>query len=284
MLTDGVMKGTIAVAGLGLMGGSLALALQESTPVRVLGIDRSPDVIMQAVRRRAIDDPANPETLAETDMLVLALPPSAAVRTLRETAPLLKKGAIVTDMCGIKRTVCAQCEPICREYGLYFVGGHPMAGREKSGFAHADGGLYDGASYIVTPADDTPPEVLEAVRALAVKIGCSKFTVTTPEIHDRMIAFTSQLPHLLASCYTASPQNAQTDGFTAGSYRDISRVAEVNEALWSELYLDNADMLAGELEGMIGRLSAFRDALNGEDRLALTRLIAEGKAEKADTP
>lgn len=280
MLTDGVLKGTIAIAGLGVMGGSMALALQESAPVKVLGIDRTPDVLMQALRRRAIDEVANETLLAQTDILILALPPRVAVKMLLELAPLLKKGAIVTDICGVKRTVCAQCEPICREYGLYFVGGHPMAGKEQGGFARADAALFDGASYILTPSPDTPQEVIDALRALARQIGCAKLTVTTPEIHDRMIAFTSQLPHVLAGCYVTSPLNAEQAGFSAGSYRDVSRVAGVDEALWTELFLENADMLERELSGMIERMQRYRDAIRAKDGEEISRLIRAGKKAK----
>ncbi|MBQ9413649.1 MAG: prephenate dehydrogenase [Clostridia bacterium] len=274
------LNGTIVICGLGLMGGSLAFALQQAVPARILGMDRDPDTLMQALRRRAIDDVASGDLIGEADMLILALPPQATVDTLKELAPQLKPGTIVTDVCGVKRFIVEACDPICREHDLLFVGGHPMAGKEKSGFAQADAALFNGACYILTPAEDLPTEVIDVMHELVRRLGCARLTVTTPEVHDRMIAFTSQLPHVLAGCYVQSPCSARHEGFSAGSYRDVSRVAGVDETLWSELFSINRDMLESEVEGLIVRLEDVRKALKDNDRERLEHLIKEGRLSK----
>ncbi len=271
------MQGTIVVAGLGLMGGSFSMALQNAAPVRVVGLDKDPAVLMQALKRHAIDEVCNQQLLGEADMLVLALPPRAAIEVLREVAPQLKKGAIVTDLCGVKRFIVQECTPICEAHGLYFVGAHPMAGKEKSGFSQADAALFHGASFIITPSEDTPEHVMDAMHALAKALGCTRLTVTTPEEHDRMIAFTSQLPHVLAGAYVQSPCSARHEGFSAGSYRDVSRVATVDETLWSELFAENSDLLENELEHLIARLEEFRKAIEDKDEAHMKRMIKEGR-------
>lgn len=270
-------KGTVVVAGLGLMGGSLAMALQKAAPVRVAGLDKDPEVLMQALKRHAIDEVCTNEILATADMLVLALPPRAAIGVLKDVAPQMKKGAIVTDLCGVKRFIVQECTPICEANDLHFVGAHPMAGKEKSGFSNADAALFHGASFIITPADDTPERVLDAMHALAKALGCTRLTVTTPEEHDRMIAFTSQLPHVLAGAYVQSPCSARHEGFSAGSYRDVSRVATVDETLWSELFAENSDLLENELEHLIARLEEFRAAIEDKDESHMKRMIKEGR-------
>ena len=268
---------SIVVAGLGVMGGSVAMALQKAAPVQVVGLDQDPAVVMQALKRRAIDEVCNDELLAQADMLVLALPPRAAVSVLTELAPKMKKGAIVTDLCGVKRFIVQECTSVCEEHGLYFVGAHPMAGKEKSGFSQADATLFHGASFIITPADNTPDRVLDAMYAVAKALGCTRMTVTTPEEHDRMIAFTSQLPHVLAGAYVQSPCSARHEGFSAGSYRDVSRVAPVDETLWSELFALNSDLLENELEQLIARLEEFRKAIEEQDEAHMMRMIKEGR-------
>ncbi|MBR5135382.1 MAG: prephenate dehydrogenase/arogenate dehydrogenase family protein, partial [Clostridia bacterium] len=157
------------------------------------------------------------------------------------------------------------------------VGSHPMAGKEKNGFAQADAALFDGASFIITPPEDVTEEVIEAMHRFAKTIGCTRFTVTTPEEHDRMIAFTSQLPHVLAGAYIQSPCSARHEGFSAGSYRDVSRVATVDEKLWSELFVLNADLLDNELEHLIVRLEAMRTAIENKNEAYISRMIKEGR-------
>lgn len=270
----------ITIVGLGLIGGSMALALRRAGGCELTGIDADPAVARAALERGAIHRAGGPQPPADTDLLILALPPDAAIGYVRRYAGNLRPGTIVTDVCGVKRAVTDACLPVCRENRLHFLGGHPMAGKEKSGFANADADLFTGASYILTPAPDTPEQVVDTVRSLAQAIGCTRLTVTTPEQHDRMIAFTSQLPHVLAGAYVKSPCCPFHDGFSAGSYRDVSRVASVDETLWSRLFLLNRDCLCGEIDGLIENLTACRDALLAEDEPRLREVLRQGREVK----
>ena len=277
---------TITIAGLGLIGGSMALALRENGGAVVWGIDRDPAVLEAAAAQGAVAGTALPGSaeaagrLAETDLLVLALAPGAAVDFLRQAREWLPPSALVTDVCGVKRAVVRECGLLCREKGLCFIGGHPMAGREKGGFAHADPALFAGASYILTPEDGTPEAALAVMREFAAALGCARLTITTPEEHDRMIAFTSQLPHVLAGAYVKSPCCPGHGGFSAGSYRDVSRVATVDETLWSELFLLNGDDLCGEIDTLIGHLQECRDAIASGDRDRLQAVLRAGREIK----
>ncbi len=270
---------TVAIAGLGLIGGSLALALKANTACTVVGIDRDEGTQAAALAAGAVDA-AGPEGLADADILLLALPPSAAAPFLREHGGALKKGALVTDVCGVKRAVLAACGPLCRERGLVFLGGHPMAGKETSGFASADAGLFRGASYILTPTEDTPETAVQTMRELAAAVGCARVTLATPEEHDRMIAFTSQLPHVLAGAYVKSPCCPKHAGFSAGSYRDVSRVAAVDEKLWTQLFRLNADDLCQEIDTLIENLRTCRDAIAAKDPAQLESVLRESRLRK----
>ena len=273
------MVNTVAIAGLGLIGGSLALALKANTACTVVGIDRD-EAAVSAARAAGAVDLAGREALPRALLLILALPPAAAAPFLREHAASLPPGTLVTDVCGVKRAVVAACEPVCREHGLVFLGGHPMAGKETSGFGSADAQLFRGASYILTPTPDTPPAAVDTMRELAAALGCARVTVASPEEHDRMIAFTSQLPHVLAGAYVKSPCCPKHAGFSAGSYRDVSRVASVDEKLWTQLFLMNGDDLCGEIDTLIENLRACRDAIAAKDAGRLEAVLREGRLRK----
>lgn len=273
------MVNTVAIAGLGLIGGSLALALKANTACTVVGIDRD-EAAVSAARAAGAVDLAGREALPQAQLLILALPPAAAAPFLREHAASLPPGTLVTDVCGVKRAVVAACEPVCREHGLVFLGGHPMAGKETSGFGSADAQLFRGASYILTPTPDTPPAAVDTMRELAAALGCARVTIASPEEHDRMIAFTSQLPHVLAGAYVKSPCCPKHAGFSAGSYRDVSRVASVDEKLWTQLFLMNGDDLCGEIDTLIENLRACRDAIAAKDAGRLEAVLREGRLRK----
>lgn len=275
---------TICVVGLGLIGGSLALAVKGKTDYTLLGIDREAEVCRAALAAGAADAAGGPELLERADLVVLALSPEASVSFLQEQAGRIPAGGWVTDVCGVKRTVVARCEAICTRYGLHFLGGHPMAGREVSGFANADAHLFEGASYILTPTESTLPELTAFLMTFAAEIGCRTATVTSPEHHDRMIAYTSQLPHVLAGAYVKASAAQEHSGYSAGSFRDVSRVATVDENLWSGLFLQNGDNLCREIGGLIDRLAAYRAAIASKDEPALRALLREGREIKTSLP
>ena len=270
---------TILIVGLGLIGGSIAKALRTFTPHRVLAMDQDPEALDLAMACGAIDGPGYVEDLPQVDVLWLCLYPQAAVEFARKYGAALREDCIVSDACGIKNAVCPQLMELSRELGFVFVGGHPMAGKERSGFEASEATLFRGASYLLVPCG-APDWAKDTMKELAMDMGFGRVVETTPEHHDEMIAYTSQLPHALACAYVLSPRCPQHKGFSAGSYRDVSRVARINETLWTELFLDNRQALSQELSTLIENLSSLQFALDREDGEALRALLRKGRQVK----
>lgn len=270
---------TILIVGLGLIGGSIAKALRTFTPHRVLAMDRDPESLDLAMACGAIERPGYVEDLPQVDVLWLCLYPQAAVEFAQKHGAALREDCIVSDACGIKNAVCPQLMELSRELGFVFVGGHPMAGKERSGFEASEATLFRGASYLLVPCG-APDWAKDTMKELAMDMGFGRVVETTPEHHDEMIAYTSQLPHALACAYVLSPRCPQHKGFSAGSYRDVSRVARINETLWTELFLDNREALSRELSTLIENLSSIQSALNQEDGEALRALLRKGRQVK----
>lgn len=270
----------VAIIGLGLIGGSMAKALSRHGGYRVFGSDLDPAAVAWMQETGAIKGVADTAAMSQADLVVLALPPGACGPVLREILDVLRPGSVVTDVCGVKSAVMDACLPLCREHCLLFVGGHPMAGRERGGWQNATHNLFRGASYIFTPPEGTPEYAMDTLRALAAALGCASVTITTPAHHDRQIAFTSQLPHVLAGAYVQSPVCPGHKGYSAGSYRDVSRVAAVDEILWSELFALNQVPLIEELDGLIARLETARAAIASGDRDEIAAVIRRGRLVK----
>ena len=269
----------IAVIGLGIIGGSFCKAIKKHTAHHAIGANRTRATAEQALRDGAIDEIGSAETLGEADLIILCMYPQACVDYVRENGKYIRKGAIVTDSSGIKRAICPQLKALSEEFGFVFVGSHPMAGKEKNGYEVSEAELYEGASFIITPcgADD---ESVRTLAKLAIEIGFGTVKMSDPEEHDRMIAFTSQLPHVLACAYVLSPSCPNHNGFSAGSYRDVSRVANINSKLWSELFLENREPLMEELAELYRNLSALYGAIRDEDRERLAALLEKGHSVK----
>jgi len=270
---------TVGIAGLGLIGGSMALAL-KAAGYTVLGLNRNPEV-MKAAEAAGIE-PLIPDDFHRPDIWVLGFPPDVVISFLEQKAAKMRSGCVVTEVCGVKKAIVGPCQRLCEAAGLRFVGGHPMAGKEVSGFAAADPKLFVGASYILTPVAGTDEAALEEMKALALDLGCGKITITDPETHDRMIAFTSQLPHVLAGAYVRSPQSKNHSGYSAGSYRDVSRVAPLDETLWNRLFILNAGPLCDEIDLLIAHLKECRDAVAAGDADKLQAVLRAGKQAKID--
>ncbi len=270
----------IMIVGLGLIGGSIAKTLKKNSEHMVLGFDISSQTLEDALKTGAIDLVWDGKSECSANVTVLCMTPSVAVEFLHEKAKFLKKGSVVTDVCGVKEWVVENCGKICRDNGLNFVGGHPMAGKERSGFKNSDENLFNRASYILTPVSDTDPDAFEIVKSLVEDLKCAKLTVTDPKTHDRLIAFTSQLPHVIAGAYVKSPSCLDRKGFSAGSFKDVSRVATVDENLWTELFLKNKDMLLDEIDGLIEHLSEYRTAIQNGDDITLRDTIKQGRIIK----
>lgn len=269
----------IAVVGLGIIGGSFCKALKKYTDHYVIGINRTEATAQKALNAGAIDEIGSPQSLAKADVIILCMYPQAEIDFIKKNGDYIKKGAIVTDSSGIKSAICPQLEKLSHEHGFVFVGSHPMAGKEKNGFDVSDAELYKNASYIITPCG-AEQKYVDVLADLARSIGFGTIKISTPEEHDRMIAFTSQLPHVLACSYVLSPCCPNHNGFSAGSYRDVSRVANINSKLWSELFLENKEPLIKELDILIKNITGIIDAIKSEDKEKLTNLLEQGHKVK----
>ena len=265
----------IAIVGLGIIGGSYCKALKSYTTHHIIGINRTPETAQKALDAGAIDEIGTPESLQTADITILCMYPQACVDFLEKHGDLIKKDSIVTDAAGIKRAICPQMTALAERFGYTYVGSHPMAGKEKNGFDVSDADLFRGASFIITPCG-APYEATNTLATVAKEIGFGTIKITTPEEHDRMIAFTSQLPHVLACAYVLSPSCPNHRGFSAGSYRDVSRVANINAKLWSELFLENKEPLVEELDILIDNITNIINAIKAEDREKLAALLEQG--------
>lgn len=285
------------IVGLGLIGGSFARGYAQAG-VRVLAWDPDEDV-MVAASMGTVSGELNDETLGECDIIVLACYPEACIEWLAAHAQALADatdteaimGPVVIDTVGIKGIVCERAFNLARENGFYFVGAHPMAGTQFSGYAHSRADLFEGAPLVLVPPavdDSLKLELLSQVREMVRPLGFGKFSVTSAEEHDHVIAFTSQLAHVVSNAYVKSPTAQEHHGFSAGSYRDLTRVAHLNASMWAELMTDNAQYLSQELTYLIDSLAAYRDALEKKDKGQLEELLAEGdrikRALDANTP
>ncbi|MBQ9673239.1 MAG: prephenate dehydrogenase [Ruminococcus sp.] len=265
----------IAVSGLGIIGGSYCKAIKKYTEHYVIGINRSPLPLKKALDFGAIDKIGTTDDLADADLVILGTYPGAAVDFVRNNGNKFKKGAIITDTSGIKTEICGDLVELSHKYGFTFVGVHPMAGKEKNGFDVSDAELFKGASCIIVPCKADSKSV-ETVAKLNLSLGFGSIKITTPKEHDRMIAFTSQLPHVLACAYVMSPSCMNHKGFSAGSYRDVSRVANINSELWSELFLENKQPLEKELDILIDNIQAISSAIKNGDKEELKALLEKG--------
>lgn len=274
------MAKTIAIVGLGLIGGSFAKAFKKNTDCVLLGFNRTRATAEQALADGVIDQIGEPEDLRKADVILLSLYPKASADFVEQNLKYIRPGCIITDDCGIKTYLAERLVPLCREHGFHYVGGHPMAGREVSGYRASTADLYQGASMLLVPTETSPHDVVEEVKALFQQLGFRQLIVTTPEHHDRMIAYTSQLCHIISSAYVKSRAESEHKGYSGGSYRDLTRVAYLNETMWTELFLENAAALVPEIDEVIEHLQEYRDTIAAGDEETLFRLLKEGRERK----
>ena len=271
----------VGIVGLGLIGGSMAKSIKARTAHTVYGIARSEETLMMARMCGAIDAPLTRENLPQCDLILVAIRPGAAVEWVRRNADVISKSAVLVDLCGVKRVVVEGIAPIAEQYGFAYIGGHPMAGKERGGFTSATEDLYVGASMILTPDKRTDMQLLEMLKAFFLDIGFASLTFSTPDEHDRIIAYTSQLAHIVSSAYIKSPEAQRRRGFSAGSFRDMTRVARLDEDMWTELFLDDADYLTKEVGELILHLTEYQEALQNRDAETLHALLKDGREKKA---
>ena len=270
----------IAVVGLGLIGGSICKALKANTFYHIMGMDKNPDVTKKALETGAIDEIITADKLSEANLTIVALYPVAIVDFIKENADKFRKGSIVMDICGVKGYIVNNCTPVLNEKGVIFIGTHPMAGTEHSGFDYSTADLFNGASFIITPTDDTPQIAVDLVSTLGACMNFGQVVIATPEQHDANIAYTSQLAHVVSNAYVKSPSLFRADGFSAGSFLDLTRVAYLNEEMWSSLFMCNKDALLYEVNNIIDSLTEYRDAMVNNDADTLRELLKVGKERK----
>ena len=218
--------------------------------------------------------------IGRCNLIIVCLPPVRVAPWIVGHADDFAADALITDAAGVKGVVCPEVEPIAKTAKWTYVGGHPMAGKERSGYANSDAGLYKGASMIFTPFAFTPSSAVEKLKGIFTEIGFARFVVTDPRHHDEMIAYTSQLAHVVSSAYVRDPLAAKHLGFSAGSFQDMTRVATVDPDIWTDLFLSNKESLDAVLTRLIDRLGQYRDAIRDEDAATLKTLLAEGRKAK----
>lgn len=271
----------VGILGLGLIGGSMARAFAK-TGHTVLAAEQDESVIAFAELAGVVHGRLNTGTIAACDLILLAIYPAGCMKWLENNAHLVKTDALVMDLCGIKEEICARCFPLADKYGFTFVGGHPMAGSHNSGFKASRSNLFQGAPMVLVPPKFDEMQLLQRVKDALTPCNFGSFSVCTAQEHDRVIAFTSQMPHVLSNAYIKSPTALGHKGFSAGSYKDLTRVAWLNPQMWAELCMENRENMLFELDTYIASLQAYRSALENQDTNALIALLDEGKRRKEE--
>ena len=271
----------VGIVGLGLIGGSFAWAYHNDGH-QVLAFNRTRSVLDFAMLSGAVDGELTEENAGDCDLILVTLYPQAAIDYIDKMGPHFGKKPLVMDCCGTKRVVCSACFPIAERDGFTYIGAHPMAGTHNSGFKYAKGTMYKGAPMVIVPPRFDDIELLGRVKELLAPAGFGRISVTTAEKHDQMIAFTSQMAHVVSNAYIKSPTAKIHKGFSAGSYKDLTRVAWLNAPMWAELFMENKDFLLHELELFINSLTQYRDAMVNDDMPELIRLLDEGRRLKEE--
>ncbi len=271
----------ILVVGLGLIGGSICKALKKYTSHFVVGCDINHDIEYSALRDVAIDRDFD-GNFEGFDLVIVSLFPEAAEKYLRENIAKFSPDTLITDVCGIKGKFSKRVKTLAEDSDLRYLGIHPMAGKEFGGYHNSSGDLFLKANFIIAPFEDSRESDIELLKNLAAEIGAGKIVVTSPENHDKMIAYTSQLAHIVSSAYVKSPELSLECGFSGGSFQDMTRIATMNERMWTDLFMQNRENLLYELEILIENLQKYSDALKNFDSDEMLRLIAEGRQLKED--
>ncbi len=271
----------VGILGLGLIGGSLARAYAIAGHT-VYAIQRNENMLSFAMLSGAVHGKLTEETIPECDLILLSIYPDGSASWMEKHAHLIAKNTLVIDCCGIKRQICDRCFPLAEKYGFTFVGGHPMAGSQFSGFKYSRATLFQGQPMVLVPPRFDDIELLDRCKSALAACEFGSFSVCTAEEHDKMIAFTSQMPHILSNAFIKSPTALGHKGFSAGSYKDLTRVAWLNAPMWAELFMENKDNVLSELDFYIESLKSYRDAISQDDMEKLTALLEEGKRRKEE--
>lgn len=271
----------VAILGLGLIGGSLARAYSKVGHT-VYACEKDESMLAFAQLSGAVVGPLDTATLKTCQLVLLSVYADASATWLEENAAHISTEALVIDCCGIKAAICSRCFPLAEQYGFTFVGGHPMAGSHNSGFKYSRSNLFQGAPMVIVPPRFDDPVLLQRVKDALSPCGFKSFSVTTAQAHDEMIAFTSQMPHIISNAFIKSPTALSHNGFSAGSYKDLTRVAWLNPQMWAELFLSNSRNILSELDILLENLTAYKEAIENKDEQTLIRLLDEGRKRKEE--
>ena len=271
----------VGILGLGLIGGSLARAYAKAGHT-VYAAERDASILDFATLAGVVSGSLTEETIGKCDLILLAIFSGGSAAWLENNAKLIRPEALVIDCCGVKEVICTRCFPLAAQYGFTFVGGHPMAGSHYSGFKYSRSNLFQGAPMVLVPPRYDDPVLLSRIKDALSPCGFGSFSVTTAREHDRMIAFTSQMPHIVSNAYIKSPTASEHKGFSAGSYKDLTRVAWLNPNMWAELFLSNRENVLSELDIYIESLTKYRDAIAQNDEAMLISLLDEGRRKKEE--
>lgn len=271
----------VGVVGLGLIGGSFAKAYaKDGHTVFAYDIDNS--ILKFSILSGTVTGELTEDKLSACDLILVCTYPQAAIEYLKKVGPSIGEKPVVIDCCGTKRQVVENCMKIADEYGFTFVGGHPMAGTQFSGYKYSRDNLFVRAPMVIVPPRYDDVVFLDRIKQLLSPAGFGRITVTTAEIHDEKIAYTSQLAHIVSNAYIKSPTARGHKGVSAGSYKDLTRVAWLNPQMWTELCLENRDCLLKEIDILIENLGQYREAIENNDKEELIKIFAEGKAIKEE--
>lgn len=272
----------VGIIGLGLIGGSLAKAYRRDETVTVYGWDADPSITEFAQLAEAIHGPLTDDMVGSLDLLLLATYPEAVVEHIQRLADKIGPKTMVIDCAGTKVKVCREVFPLAAEHGFRFIGGHPMAGTHFSGFKYSKATMFDRAPMVLVPPTFDDIELLDEAKHLLLPVGFGRVSITTAEEHDKRIAFTSQMAHVVSNAYIKSPTAREHSGFSAGSYKDLTRVAWLNPAMWAELFLENKENMLFELDVLIENLRQYKAAIETEDFETLRRILDEGRRIKEE--
>lgn len=273
----------VGIAGIGLIGGSFARDYKAAGHT-VYVYDRTKNVMEYAKLAGVADGELDETTVPKCDLILVALFPTATIEYMEKIAPMVRKDAFVIDCGGIKRVICDAGFGLAKQYGYTYVGGHPMAGTQYSGFKNSKTGMFRDAPMVIVPPVYDDIQLLQKIKDLLSPAGFGSITVSTAEEHDKTIAFTSQMAHVVSTAYVKSPTASIHSGLSAGSYQDMTRVARLNEYMWTDLLIDNGENLVRELDYFMDSLQEYRDAIAGKDSDKLCQLLADGRKikEKVD--
>ena len=271
----------VGILGLGLIGGSLARAYTKAGHT-VYAYDKDESILSFAQLAGVVHNKLTTDRIPECELILLSIYSNASAKWLEDNGSFISKDTLVIDCCGIKKEVCSRCFPVAERYGFTFVGGHPMAGSHNSGFKYSRSNLFQGAPMVLVPPRFDDPQLLQRVKDALIPCGFKNFSVATADAHDKMISFTSQMPHIISNAFIKSPTALDHKGFSAGSYKDLTRVAWLNPYMWAELFLSNSENVISELDLFIDSLKKYRTAIANNDSDALIKLLDEGRLRKEE--